>query len=340
MCFRSFIWCRLACPDSYIGGVATTSASITSLESLPKNSTTALPESKSDYPVSSVSFLNHVVQRSGSVPMHDAASHVGRVVSDSHQAALALNMLARYGECGLRRLGNAVDLFPLVPASLDETVGTLPDVLPLHSTLVTNWCREREQCSGSCRVGRWSSLVHSMVGALFVLFCADLSGSFILPETLRHLPRRQDIMLEHLWQCASECLGSPAVPFVLDEQRNDLKSRRVSCDGDMVSTRKMIQHCLVEPTWPTVDEAAVCPIVDFISPHLVSLISSPRGCLRPVENWPSRTPRSCVFAKDPQWFATIRAAYLRGVVVPVPDSDFLLTNLVSGFLMVRRPLKT
>ena len=116
------------------------------------------------------------------------------------------------------------------------------------------------------------------------------------------------------------------VPFEFADQRSDLATRRISYAGDFVCTREQIRCCLVEPMWPVIGQAAVRPIIDHIEPHLAAEISYPQGCLRPVEDWPSQPPRSCVFAEDHEWFSTIRAAFSRGMVKPVPDSEIVLKS--------------
>lgn len=67
--------------------------------------------------------------------------------------------------------------------------------------------------------------------------------------------------------------------------------------------------------------AAVCPIVNFIDPLLAQELHDPKGCLRPVEGWPAKTPRSVVFASDVEWNATISAVFRRGMVEPVPNEQ-------------------
>lgn len=76
----------------------------------------------------------------------------------------------------------------------------------------------------------------------------------------------------------------------------------------------------MEPVWPAVGDAAVCSIADLLDPHLATELRNPQGCLRPVEDWPKKTPRSKVFATDQQWYATVRAAASRGIMRPVHES--------------------
>ena len=109
------------------------------------------------------------------------------------------------------------------------------------------------------------------------------------------LIRSQVGVLEHLWHAASELVSVKAVPFKLDEARADLASRRMSYAGEAVSVRRLFNSSKIVKVWPKVGEAAVCPIVDFIDPHLAAELQNPRGCLRPVEDWPKQTPRSRVF---------------------------------------------
>ena len=83
------------------------------------------------------------VRMSGSVPVFSAAAHLGAALTTSHGAVVALSALARYGECGLRRLRDAVGQLPVEPISSEHVNGRLPDVLPLHPRLVKAWVKWR-----------------------------------------------------------------------------------------------------------------------------------------------------------------------------------------------------
>lgn len=139
-------------------------------------------------------------------------------------------------------------------------------------------------------------------------------------------------MLEHLWSVASEFLAVKGEPFSFCEVREELATKRLSYSGEAVSVRRSIVAELVEPVRPVVGEAAVCDITDHIEPHLATELSNPRGCLRPVEDWPKQTPHSVVFAMKHVWYATVRAAYLRGMMAPVADEDIFKNQLGQYFL--------
>ena len=91
--------------------------------------------------------------------------------------------------------------------------------------------------------------------------------------------------------------------------------------GEVVAVGENIEWQKVVPVWPEVGSAAVVPIVDHIDQHLASALADLRNCLRAVEEWPSRTPRSKVFADDREWYETVRAAYKRGMMAPVSESE-------------------
>lgn len=268
-----------------------------------------------------MAFFKCVVLNSGNEPLFSVASLVGKVARNSHEATLAVTMLARYGECGLRRLREAVDSLPVLPISAEDSNGSLLDVLPLHPRLVKAWLRWRGHTVGSCRKGRWGSLVKSMTDALNFLYCAGFSSNYVLPGNVRPLTRRQEAMLEHLWLVAAEFLAVGGEPFSFSEVREELAIKRLSYSGEVVSVRRSIVAELVEPVWPVIGEAAVCDITDHIEPHLAAELLNPRGCLRPVEDWPKQTPHSVGFAEKHEWYATVRAAYLRGMMAPVADED-------------------
>ena len=130
---------------------------------------------------------------------------------------------------------------------------------------------------------------------------------------------------------AQEFSDVEEVPFDFSAIKEDLESRRSSYDGDLVSTRQSIVCELVVATWPLVGEVAVCPITDHIDDHLAAELLDPRSCLRPVEDWPSQTPRAVVFAEDHEWFSTVKVVWERGMMVPI--DDVFLINWVPWSLM-------
>ena len=106
---------------------------------------------------------------------------------------------------------------------------------------------------------RFGSLAAAMCVSLSFLFCAGFTDRYIIPDSVRPLSRRQECILEHLWEVAQEFLDVEEVPFDFCAIKEDLESRRSSYDGDLVSTRQSIVCELVVTTWPLVGEAAVCP---------------------------------------------------------------------------------
>ena len=143
------------------------------------------------------------------------AAEVGQVVSNSQEATLAMAMLARYGECGIRRIRDSLVEVPVLPNSLESTRGPVPDVLPLRPCLVDCWTAEKKVSEGSVRRGRRATVVRSMCDSLNFLFCAGFADKPIVPDSVRPLRRRPVEMLECLWQVASEFLSVKAVPFCL-----------------------------------------------------------------------------------------------------------------------------
>ena len=119
-----------------------------------------------------VAACKQTAQSSRHVPLFVAAARLGETAGDSRDAALALATLARVGECGNRLLREAVARLPVLPASEENTFGTLPDVLPLYPALVRCWCKRRRSEAVSVREGRSAVLVRGMVDSLNFLFCA------------------------------------------------------------------------------------------------------------------------------------------------------------------------
>ena len=128
-------------------------------------------------------------------------------------------------------------------------------------------------------------------------------------------------MLNYLWLTIGDFYAVPPQPFRLADVMHELRSRRISYGNDVVAVGEDIECAKVVAVWPEVGSAAVAAISDHIDPHWVEEISNPRACLRPVESWPARTPRSKVFAQDREWYETVRAAVKRGMMAPVSDSE-------------------
>lgn len=183
----------------------------------------------------STAHFSRMVRTSGAVPLFSAAAQVGTSVTNSHAAALALSALARYGQCGLRRLREAIDLLPVVPTFSEHSDGRLPDVLPLHPRLVKTWVKWRGKDSIFSQAKAAESMVKGLTEALNFLYCAGFADRYILPASVRPLSRRQEGMLEHLWQVAVDFLDVPGVPFSLEGQQAELATRRLSYAGDVVS---------------------------------------------------------------------------------------------------------
>lgn len=158
-----------------------------------------------------------------------------------------------------------------------------------------------------------------MTDCLNLLLCAEFSAKYMLSGTVRPLSRRQEVMVEHVWQVVSEFLVVKGESFCLQAQLTEFVTRRLSYVGEVVSVRRSIVAALVEPVWPVVGEAAACQITKHIAPHLASQLMDPRGRFRPVEDWPSQTPKPGVFVDDHEWCATVRAGCHRGMMTPVAD---------------------
>ena len=143
-------------------------------------------------------LFSKIVQNAGCVPLFPAAAQLGKVVACRHEAALAISVLARRGECRNRQRREAVERIPLVPISQEQTRGALFDVLPLHPKLVRAWLRWRGIAASSDEGARKNSMVRGISDVLFFLFCAGFGERFMLPDSVRPLSRRQEAMLEHL----------------------------------------------------------------------------------------------------------------------------------------------
>lgn len=86
-----------------------------------------------------VALFKRAAKRPGSVPLFSVAAEIGRVVSDSQEATLAIAMFARYGECGIRQLRDTLQGVPVMPTAQESTKGPVIDVLFVHPCLVDYW---------------------------------------------------------------------------------------------------------------------------------------------------------------------------------------------------------
>lgn len=127
---------------------------------------------------------------------------------------------------------------------------------------------------------------------------------------------------------------------MLADVQHDSTSRRVSYSGDR-SVRRDVNVAAIIPVCPEPGSAAVVDVVDHIGPHLASIISDPAKCLKPMDQWPERTPRSYIFGSDAEWFKVIRAAFERGMMALVAEEKLFKIQfgvpVFNGAMAVDKP---
>ena len=274
-------------------------------------------------------IFKRVVKRQGSVPIHVAAADASHAVNDSLQAALALSALVPEGECGLRSLKMGLCNVPILPASDESSGASLPDLLPFHPRLVLSWATAHAINVNISSSKQYAVLLSGVVDAFGYLFCAGHSRAPIIPSSLRPLTVRQKEVLLHLWCVVEGYYSAKPSKCVISELMSELESRRLSYAGNDISVRRELNSAKIEAVWPKIGDAAVCDITNHIDPQLADLLQKPRECLKPEAEWPVRTPMSCVcvFGSDAEWRKVVRAAYLRGMMAPVADSDVFRNQL-------------
>ena len=108
---------------------------------------------------------------------------------------------------------------------------------------------------------------------------------------------------------------------------SDLKQRKVDYNGNMVSVRRNLIASKVLPAWPQVGKAASVDVMSFLRGELAQDMSDPKRCLLPVEEWPTTTPKSKVYASDSEWYDIVHAGWKRGMIDEVPEHDIFRNNL-------------
>eukprot|EP00438_Fugacium_kawagutii_P032818 Skav214751 [mRNA] locus=scaffold983:190131:202825:- [translate_table: standard] len=86
--------------------------------------------------------------------------------------------------------------------------------------------------------------------------------------------------------------------------------------------------------WPARTEAAVKPIVDFLTDETKEMIEKPQLTILPYDEWPEEIPKSYVRASDAQWEKIVEEGYKRGLFHHCPDSEVLRgpdgTKILNG----------
>ena len=149
----------------------------------------------------------------------------------------------------------------------------------------------------------------ALVTALNFLFGVGWSNNPVILETFAPLSPAQFAVLEHLFTSARRYLSSEEVPYDAPAERSLLVERKLSYSGELVSVRRELVADKVIACWPKVDEAANCPIVDFILTSIWSTISPIRCvvfCLNvtglrksPGPKFMQAMPNGIRFAKPP-----------------------------------------
>eukprot|EP00435_Cladocopium_sp_Y103_P054322 s280_g17.t1 len=100
---------------------------------------------------------------------------------------------------------------------------------------------------------------------------------------------------------------------LLSSKKFDYAGRPVEYMEDLICER-------VLPAWPKKGQAAIQPIEAFLSAETKKALEDPSKLLLPIEKMPYNAPRSRVRATDQEWYALVKAAWERGMMLPVDDS--------------------
>ncbi|CAK0861135.1 unnamed protein product, partial [Prorocentrum cordatum] len=114
---------------------------------------------------------------------------------------------------------------------------------------------------------------------------------------------------------------SPDAPLILSDVVDDLQCRKMSYSGESVTRRRGLQCKLVIPCWPSIGEARLLPMEQFVDGEIRDDILEPTGCLLPRELWPATTKKSAVFAADDEWYAIVKAGVQRNMFGQIELKD-------------------
>ena len=82
----------------------------------------------------------------------------------------------------------------------------------------------------------------------------------------------------------------------------------------------------VVPAWPKVGNTCVVSMHVVVDSQLVADLNDPDNCLLPECEWPTKTPRSKVYASDHEWFLICKVGFERGMFVPITESEIFVTG--------------
>eukprot|EP00435_Cladocopium_sp_Y103_P020999 s1020_g5.t1 len=162
--------------------------------------------------------------------------------------------------------------------------------------------------------------VWAIVVVLDYNYCAGWSKPICVPMEPK-LTENQRRAVKRIAEVVDINILSADPVGTLGEARAALASKKFDYAGAPLEYMEDLVATKIEPAWPSPREAAIQPIVKYLSEETKQALLEPRRLLLPPDKMPHRAPRSRVRATDDEWFAIYKMAHERGMMKVVSDSD-------------------
>ena len=138
-----------------------------------------------------------------------------------------------------------------------------------------------------------------------------------------HLTAAQELMVTRLMLAVRRFTDKEGKIHPLTTSLAEIGKVKFDYGGEPVQYMEDLEAAKIIPCWPAVGEAAVQEARDFVPPHVQDWLDNPEKCLLPAAQWPEEPPVSRVRATDSEWELIVEAAYARGMMRMVSESELL-----------------
>ena len=188
--------------------------------------------------------------------------------------------------------------------------------------------------------GLW---VKALAQVMNHLFCAGWTPTPICHACPSYLSAAQVDCLNRWLEYVSHFLQTSEACCALGPIRERMGDLRLGYSGQVAARALELQADKVTPAWPRREHTGLLSVVDFLDGELLGDLLSPARCLKPVEEWPTRVPRSEVKASDEEWFKIVSAGLKLGLMAKVEEdaifrdqSGELILNGAMGVAKVKQ----
>ena len=187
-----------------------------------------------------------------------------------------------------------------------------PDLLPLHPNAVDLLESVDEQLRAGLKL------------LVMVLNYLSMGGrvrrhlDFKCPSSLS---KGQILMLSHLHERLVDLSEEAKMCPAIEQSSRQLATAKFDYMGEPIMAMEPIIADKVIPIWPEIGQCAVLPVLDLLPDDLKGMIEDPSSCLKPMCEWPEKPHRSKVMATQGEWDKVVKAAWLRGLMVPMSEDQ-------------------